>query len=108
MQVAIWELVYDQTSTDAGYHNVSDGHIKFANDTAVALAQTWINGLGATGDPTATDVLALISTGVQDQSFIISAAHAPDAPLPPVAWGGISLFGAMIVGKVRSRRKHMA
>lgn len=89
-QVAVWEIVYETTST----YSVSNGSGNFYLTNAagvVAQANTWLSSLGSL--TAEANLAALSNDDYQDQVVAV--------PLPPAVLAGMGLMTVMGVGYVR-------
>lgn len=120
LQLAIWKIEYDHTSTQYTDNAGSPGGVDFSNgflrvddlaidsqtglpsDPIVATAQAWINGLSSfNGTP--ANLLALSSTSYQDQLVEVPITRF-QTPVPEPASGVVWLVGGAIAGFVGLRR----
>ena len=93
-QIAVWEIAYE---TDAGPYNVGGGAASFSGGTAapaaLALANTWVTTLGATGPI----INVLESREHQDVIF--------PTPVPEPETYALFMAGLAAVGFMSRRRK---
>jgi hypothetical protein len=101
LQIAVWEIVYEQTTTGTplspgGFlYDVTDGTYTVGTDATVnALANHWLENLSSYSQ--AQGLLALVKNGQQDQIVQV-------VPIPAAAW----LFGSALMGVVALGRRRM-
>ena len=94
-QLALWEIKYETTP---GAYNLGTGTAKFldmksSDGNAVAVAQTWLNGLGSYDNHVQLHVLQ--SLGRPGKQDVVFATPVPE----PATWllmvGGLAAFGAL-------------
>jgi len=94
-QIAVWEIAYEQL----GNYNLANGSATFtggsaASSGALALATSWLGGLGGVGNN--ANLMVLESPGHQDQIFA--------APVPEPSTYAMLAAGLLGIGFVARRR----
>jgi hypothetical protein len=107
MQIAVWEIIYEDDENGATNYDLDDGNIKFRNfgGSAKDKAEDYLDVDNWVADGlTNLKALSLPSNGsgstLEVQDFVVQVV-----PIPAAAW----LFGSAMVGAVAlGRRKKKA
>jgi hypothetical protein len=108
-QVAIWKIVFETNTVNAanGFTNIQQGNFQLHSAPAAVVTKTntylsFLTGAGA-NEPLRNGLWALTNGTAQDQVFLdpltTSSSVPPVIPLPPAAWAGVALMGAIGVRK---------